>query len=727
MVRPTLNLKDKRQIKMLKYNIMNLNLVAPTGKCSDFNVSFKEPIEIEAGSSIQFNWAKFSRSNGIVLDRDAEFKIRPKRAIPSRLPATPATLTLNEATYETANKFIIPRGKYTAYELQNEIQTKVNNFLGASYGSAHPTTNGWNTQYYLENIRANQRDIEGDDLLFGMTYINNNTSIAMGGTFGAKLYPINADANNGANFHYRYEMLNGKRQFGYTKSANLGGRVANTYDNYMLSSEHLFHYGEVELEDILGGTEGTPIQDGLFADNGKWKHLSGFRAQTLKDIGQIQARTVSSGANENVVIGLYSREWAEDATVNAGTNKTVGTGNTTADGVTLNPHLHAPNTVEGNILAYMTIEIGENHDDANNGFYDNIMVRVANKGGNATDALKFMNPTDAIAGMTMVYETRLSDIVQDMGYIPEVFCHTYYKKNPNYNPTALSNDIDRDGTGYLDEDILFFRVGLIIEDEDTFQEELKIIYDSGVADVGSEAVGFSQVFFNHFENLANPHTQTAGQVNFQIPFNLIMSAQFPDDGWAGIEMSQLRKENIVYNYNTNPTCIIRGYQIVAPTWWGDMINPFDTKRVIGGEYYSKVLYPTPQSEIVWGAETANTPWNIYIEDMTTRFRNRDIAVYIESLPLNNYKNIGSDGSTATANSNKGYKKNLLAVCPTPFADSESIGGAMSGFYSPFNTFITKLKNQEFRTNNLRILIKDSSTDKPLNELENVVIDFTILK
>ena len=31
----------------------NFNLLAPQGKCADFNVSFKEPIEIKADSKIQ--------------------------------------------------------------------------------------------------------------------------------------------------------------------------------------------------------------------------------------------------------------------------------------------------------------------------------------------------------------------------------------------------------------------------------------------------------------------------------------------------------------------------------------------------------------------------------------------------------------------------------------------------------------------------------------------------
>ena len=93
---------------------MNFNLIAPNGKCNDFNVSFKEPIEIDANSKIQFNWAKFSRQGGIVLKQDAYFYLKPQNPIPSRHPSTPATLSLNQATWLTNNKITIPAGRYTA-------------------------------------------------------------------------------------------------------------------------------------------------------------------------------------------------------------------------------------------------------------------------------------------------------------------------------------------------------------------------------------------------------------------------------------------------------------------------------------------------------------------------------------------------------------------------------------------------------------------------------------
>lgn len=710
---------------------MNFNIIAPAKNCSDFNVSFKEPITIEKDSKIQFNWAKFSRQNGIVLDQDADFFLRPLKGIPTRIPNTPATLTLNRGNH-TQNKFTIPKGKYSAYTFQNTFMEKINTLISADYNSPYPATNGWNTQFYLEHIRLETRSQQGTDLFLGLVYDNKDNAVAIGGQVeqygGNKIQPIQeVDANNGKNNNFITLLGDDLVYNRYTKQINQVGRTANTYDNYALSADRLLHYGEKELDGFVGSNEedsDIPLQQNLFKFNDNYKYLSGFSAKALKDIQNIGARTLSSQTNENIVIGLYSREWANNADINAGTDKTTGSGNVCADGATLNPATTSPDNVAQALIAFMTIEIGQYYQTSPTEppagalqHADYLIIRTANKGNGANDKLKNMIPTDPIAGMNMIYQKRLSDITHEVDYIPEVFCHTYYKKNPNFNPSNPPTDVDRDSNGYLDEDLLYFRVGIIKQNDD-FEDEFIELYDSIMDDIG-----FSQAFLNHFENTLGAG-QSASQVNFQIPFSVIMSAQFLDDGWENLRLNSIPKETLTYNYDDNPITIVRGYQIDCPEFIGKMLNPFDTTTIVNERFKTKVLYPTLQSQIIYGAHTANAPWNTYIEDITGRFRFSDISIFLDSLPLENYKNIeGKD----TRNNVKGIKKNLLANCPQPFYDGDVVGSSVSGFYSPFSAYITQLKNQEIKTNNLRFTIKESATDKPNIELETATIDFTIFK
>ena len=712
---------------------MNFNIIAPTKNCSDFNVSFKEPIVIDKDSKIQFNWAKFSRQNGIVLETDAEFFVKPLDGIPKRVPNNPATLTLNRGN-DRLNKFIIKAGRYSAYTFQNAFINGINSLISADYASPHPPTNGWNTQYYLEHLPLKNGNNDGTDLFFGLIYTNDDDTLAPAldwyGGNQMKIVEV-LDNANGKNFHYNFDVVDGEIQSVYEKQANEAGRTANTYDNYAMSSAHLWHYGEAEITDITGGGVGAdsgiyPFQEDIFKGKRGFSRMCAFSAKALKNLDEISQKTFSAGGNENIAMGLYSREWATSADVNAGTDKTAGAGNTCADGATLNPATTNPDNPAQCLIGFLTIEVGEYHQAsvgdppiATFPGNDYVMIRVANKGNGVNDDLKNMIPTDPIAGMTLLSARRISHFTSELGYVPEIQCAMYYRKNPNYDPVNPPTDVDRDSTAYLDEDLLYFRVGFIINNEETnYEDTFVVFYDSH-----EQNIGFSQRFMNHFENTLGAG-QTADQVNMAIPFNLILSAQCPEDGWQRIKMLQIPKEQIGYNYNDNPITILRGYQLDMPEFIGRMINPFDNDLIQNERFLSKILYPTHQSQVIYGAYSSPAPWNIYIEDITARFRFSDISIFLDSLPLENYKNIeGRD----TRNNVKGLKKNLLANCPQPFADGNVVGSSISGFYSPFSNYITQMKNQNLKTNNLRILIKDSNTDKPNTELETATIDFTIFK
>lgn len=180
-----------------------------------------------------------------------------------------------------------------------------------------------------------------------------------------------------------------------------------------------------------------------------------------------------------------------------------------------------------------------------------------------------------------------------------------------------------------------------------------------------------------------------------------------------IAMKQIAKENIAYTYDDFPTTIIRGIRLVIPEKLAKAIDSSNT-----GTLLSNWLYPLPQTYLFYGKEESGWGEHIYIKDIRTEYMDDDIAIHIESFPLNNYKN-------TQLSKNKGLKKNLLVVCASPFSEPSEVGNKIVAWYSPMNPFITDMKNQKFNTNNIRITIKDSQTDKPIKELTTATIDFTI--
>ena len=695
----------------------NFNLLAPQGKCADFNVSFKEPIEIKADSKIQFNWAKFGRSKKILFKEDIIILVRPSTPIPSRIPNSPATLNLNQATYETVNRIVISAGSYTANQLQEEIRTKLDLFIGSSTLGTDPT-NGWNTQGLLEATIRSLQDVFGDDIVIGMKYlspVSNSEGISNYEGSLTSFASVNGDATNGLNYYFMFDHVNGTLQQAFSKIGDLGGRTPNSYDNYFLSTEHLNHYGVQQLSNI-GKVLRDNVNGDIFSEN--WDWTSGFTASATKSIEDIGQRTLSGGTNENIMIGLYSREYATGTGIVVDATRTNGTNNTNPDGNPV-PCLTTANSVEGRVKAFVQVEIGQNYGDSSNfPDADYIMVHCANKGtSNTVDTLGSMRIDTPIAGLTTCYCVKLSEMELSPDYVPQVILYTYYKQNENYDKKIDPTGLDETSSGLLDEDKLFFCVGLLITNEMTGQDEMRMLFDSGKKGF-EDSFFFQKSFFNYYEDTLGA-AQTALQVNTQIPFNLIMSAQFAGDGWCDIGMKCIKKTQyqIGYDYDDYPSTIVRGIQFIIPEILGKMIDP--TNR---GVLKSNWQYPLPQTHILYTPDTNNEVWgeHLYISDAKSAFIDDDIAIYIEDFTLNNYKN-------TQISQTKGAKKNLLGVCPAPFSNFSQVGNKLIAWYSPYNPFITSLRNQTIKINNMRITIKDSETDRPLEDLDTATIDFTIME
>lgn len=705
---------------------MNINLLAPTNKCSDFNVSFKEPVVIDANSKVQFNWVKLARHNGVVLEKDETIIIEPALPLPSRIPNAPGTLNLNGISFMNSNKVIIPKGSYSGKALQRVITDKLNDFVGATPGIQHQA--GFNTTDYYSAI--DQDFVKGTNNIlkigletkpvqgvvgFRQTNLENNNR------FGG----ITLDVEN----HFNSTLTN--------ITENLGGALGNTkriryrktaqrgtgspqplqYDNYAMSQEHLVHYGVNNLANVDRALK--PVKNEINSDVWikNWNLENGVYAESVKTLGQYNAVITPENGDyknfqENIYLGLYSREVATAGNTivddSASNTEVIRTGGTTANSQGTgdhNPCLQSNGSPNSFPMSYVSVEIGKNFSDlgTENTEYphcDYIIVRAAVKGGGADDKLPNLEISDIMDNMEIIHIDRISKYTSDPDYRPKIFLSTYFKQNVNFDRNVKPTATNSTSTALLDESKLFFKVYLVGDDQ-----EAALIYDSGI----DGFYGFKHSFFNQYEDIG-ADTQSALRVNTQIPFNVLLSAQKIADGWDNIRIKGMNKGG---QYDNNPFTIIRGYRFILPKVIAKMINPAITTPTFTTEF----LYPTPQTTILYDD---NDNEEIRVDDITSAFKDEDISIHLDNLPLENYKN-------TELSLNKGLKKNLLVNIPSPFSDAIQSGILLTSKYSPNTPFITTLKNQEFKTNSLRILIKDAKTDRPIEDLISASVDFTILK
>ena len=117
-------------------------------------------------------------------------------------------------------------------------------------------------------------------------------------------------------------------------------------------------------------------------------------------------------------------------------------------------------------------------------------------------------------------------------------------------------------------------------------------------------------------------------------------------------------------------------------------------------------------------------WNLYFNDVVASWRNDSFDIYLNGLPIKNFKNKenAADG---------GYSKSLLASIPVPFLEGNTTEGQgndfsiLTGFYQPTIKNVLKLNNQKLSTNVLNVEIKETNTEVPAKQLHQAHICFTI--
>tara|TARA_E500000318_G_scaffold13276_1_gene12390 strand:+ start:5852 stop:7777 length:1926 start_codon:yes stop_codon:yes gene_type:complete len=444
------------------------------------------------------------------------------------------------------------------------------------------------------------------------------------------------------------------------------------YDSYALGLEHFFHFSGECMGDNSQMTSGTYIH---FITNVDMNAQQG-----------------------NISLGLYSQELADEPTAFTGwTEKTTGTGNTTSGGVLNNPAIFQGN----NQLA--------DSDTANN-------LKKAILGSFLTIEI-----TGAI-GNTARLTSQLRICVPSFNTNPANIINKWTSIDQNIRKMRIVKNIPLRqvfGAGHLDQPfqaVLVFYLSFtdlnfldstnrriyfkLYKSPEDAKEGINVIYDSKQNDVF-----FPQSFFT---GLGNLNTGTAAQVkakvNSQIPFTPIVAAQAESEGFELIQYRAFPK-TAGGATDDKPNSILAKYKLNFSEQLGGFVGAL-------------------QSEFLFPNVCEMDARFFYFEDVIASWRNDSFDVYLNGLPIKNFKNKenASDG---------GFSKPLLASVPVPFLDgtsSEGMGAShalLTGLYQPSIKNVLKLRNQEVNINSIGVQVKDTNTERPSEELEQVHICFTI--
>jgi len=445
------------------------------------------------------------------------------------------------------------------------------------------------------------------------------------------------------------------------------------YDSYALGETHFMHFSVPCKEDV-------------------------YSSSYIKLKTNINMNTQQG----NISFGLYSKELADHPNAFDGwAEKTTGDGATTGGGALNNPAIFAGNTQlnagtataanlkKATLGSFLTIEITGVVNAARN--TSQLKISVPSFNTNRNNTVKLWDSINKeVRQMVTVFSTPLRRIFGDA---PNALDNPFECFILFYQSTH-----DNDYLSETDRKIYFKIFKDVPQNQDI--NKLTPIYDSKKNDIF-----YPQSFFT---GLGNLNTGTAGQIKAKvessIPFVPIASAQVQREGFIEISYAGFLK-NAGGATNQNPNTILTTYKMNFSDQLGDVVGALNTN----------ILYPNVCEN--------NTRFH-YFEDVVSSWKNDSFDVYLNGLPIKNYKNTenSSDG---------GFSKPLLCSIPVPFLFGNSNEGmgvsdsVLTGLYQPSIKNVLKLNNQEKIINSLSVQIKDTNTEEPATELRQAHISFTI--
>ena len=442
------------------------------------------------------------------------------------------------------------------------------------------------------------------------------------------------------------------------------------YDSYALSDTHFFHFAA----QCMGNK--SQVVSGTFL--------------------KIKTNVKMNAQQGNICVALYSKEIADQPSAFSHTNeRTTGSGATLAGGL-LNPViLSGSNLLDGSesaavlkkakIASFLSIEI----------------MGVVNAPRN-TSVLKISVPTfnTSNANKVNTWDT-LDKRVRKMVEVKSVQLRQVFPDLDRPFEAVLVFYIPDTDLDFLDKTKrkIYFK---IYEGNDKNIDSNTIpIYDSK-----QDNIFYPEAFFTGTapDTGALNADQIAARVNSQIPFSILASAQVQNEGFEILDYKGFKKDaNGADGFS--PNCILATYGLDFSDDLGEIV----------GSLSSETLFPN-----VCEMDARF----FYFNDVIAKWRNDSFDIYLNGLPIKNFKNKQSaqDG---------GYSKSLLASVPVPFLTGNTTEGQgadfsiLTGLYQPTIKNVLKLNNQKLSTNVLNVEIKETTTEVPAKQLHQAHICFTI--
>lgn len=443
------------------------------------------------------------------------------------------------------------------------------------------------------------------------------------------------------------------------------------YDSYAMGTEHFFHFAA----ECMGND--AQVISGTF-----------LKFKTNVDMNNQQG---------NISIGLYSKEFANEPTAFTGwVEKTTGGGATTTGGALNNPAIFtgntqlnatsatAPNLKKAVLGSFLTVEITGVVNAARNTSQLKILVPLRTT-GNTTTPDTWTSIDQNFRKMRQVFSTPLANVYTN-------------GLNQAFEGTLIFYiaTTDLDFLSATDRKV-YFKLFKNVEDATA---NVTPIYDSK-----QHNIYYPQSFFTGLGNLnVGTADQKKAKVNSAIPFTPIVASQVQNEGWETITYKSFSK-GASGATDQKPNTLLANYKLNFSEALGEFV----------GALTSGVLFPN-----VCEMDARF----FYFEDIIESWKNDSFDIYLNGLPIKNYKNKenSSDG---------GYGKSLLASIPVPFLNgnsSEAMGARyalLTGLYQPSIKNELSLSNQEKTINSIQVQIKETNTEHPAEQLYQAHVCFTI--
>ena len=426
------------------------------------------------------------------------------------------------------------------------------------------------------------------------------------------------------------------------------------------------------------------------------KHYHHFQGLCVSELDKVNNNVINFTTNIDMIdqlgaisIGLYCKEWVDVPSAFTGwAEKTKGTSATTAGGSKINPAIFIANTQQATtsagfagssknckLASLLTLEITPSTFSTRNKSKLKIMMPI-----DTSTPPKFPREWTTIdtqiGGMREVASIGLTSIFgSDLQQPADLSFHTYINtENDDWKIPANRR--------------IYFRV---------YKGDINStpIYDSI-----TDNHYYTHAFFTGMDATALTHARNQAVMNSQIPFNIIVASQAQNEGFLSINYPEFDKSQ---GTNHSPLSVLGSYNLTFTNELAQVL----------GRNGSTTLFPN-KCEM-------DTRF-FYFDDFISDWKNNNFDIYLNNLPIRNFKNKDD-------NTDGGYAKSILASVPAPFMNSDTShvkGSNLStGVYQPSIMNVLALKNQEISVNNFQVSIKHGNSDEPANSLIRSNICFTI--